>query len=55
VRNLALNLPVPPSASQWPDLLNHGEQKGGGQPQTEAPHFRAAAPLFCRLLYPNFN
>jgi hypothetical protein len=26
-------LPVPPSASQRPDLLNHGEQKSGGQPE----------------------
>ena len=28
---LALTLPMPSSASQWPNLLNHGEQKGGGQ------------------------
>jgi hypothetical protein len=29
VRNLALILPAPPSASQRPDFLNQGEQKGG--------------------------
>ena len=37
VRNLALSLPVSPSASQRPDLLDQGEQKGGCQPEQKHP------------------
>ena len=35
--SLHLSLPVPPSASQRPDLLDQGEQKGGGQPEEKHP------------------
>jgi hypothetical protein len=51
VGNLALSLPAPSSAAQRPDLLNHGEQKGGGQPEQKHPIQRLQSTHELPLLF----
>ena len=51
MRNLALSPPASPSASQRPDLLNHGEQNGGCQPEQKHPVQRLKSTHQLPLLF----
>ena len=52
VKSLALSFLASPPASQRPDLLNHGEHKGSGQPEQQHPIQSLKSTHQLPLLFP---